>query len=120
MPELVFISLFVVIFGIFFLHYSTRNKERLSLIEKGADASIFFSAKPQNKKTIPVWKILIINLAMVLFGIGLGFIVAFTLTNNLEFHDRAPIQVGTVFIITGLSLLGGFFITNKMIDKENK
>ncbi len=28
-------------FGIFYLHYSTRNRERMALIEKGADASIF-------------------------------------------------------------------------------
>ena len=35
------ISLFLMIFGIIYLYYSTRNRERMALIEKGADASIF-------------------------------------------------------------------------------
>ena len=35
------ISFFLVVFGIIYLYFSTRNKERLALIEKGADASIF-------------------------------------------------------------------------------
>jgi len=34
-------SLFLTIFGIVYLYFSTRNKERLALIEKGADASNF-------------------------------------------------------------------------------
>ena len=38
-PTFIFISLFIVIFGICYLFFSTRNKERLALIEKGADAS---------------------------------------------------------------------------------
>ena len=33
--------IFGSIFGVFYLYFSTRNKERLALIEKGADASIF-------------------------------------------------------------------------------
>ena len=71
----VFISLFIVIFGIAYLHYSTRNKERLALIEKGAEASIFVKGK--SEKTAPVWKVLVLNLALLLMGIGV-------FTNN---HD---------------------------------
>ena len=37
---IVFMFLFAVVFGIFYLFYSTRNKERLALIEKGADLNI--------------------------------------------------------------------------------
>jgi threonine dehydrogenase-like Zn-dependent dehydrogenase len=33
--------IFGSIFGVFYLYISSRNKERLALIEKGADASIF-------------------------------------------------------------------------------
>ena len=34
--------IFGVIFGIFYLYISARNKERLALIDKGAHASIFY------------------------------------------------------------------------------
>ena len=37
--------IFGTIFGIFYLFFSTRNKERLALIEKGMEAKIF---SPQN------------------------------------------------------------------------
>ena len=33
--------IFGTFFGIFYLYFSTRNKERLALIEKGVDAKIF-------------------------------------------------------------------------------
>lgn len=33
--------IFGVIFGIYYLYISARNRERLALIEKGAEASIF-------------------------------------------------------------------------------
>ena len=39
------ITMFAAIFGIVYLYFSTRNKERLALIEKGADASIFVKGK---------------------------------------------------------------------------
>jgi len=42
---IVFISAFIVVFGILFLYYTTRHKERLALIEKDKDVSVFMSNK---------------------------------------------------------------------------
>ena len=36
-----FIAFFATVFGIYYVHITTRNKERMALIEKGADASLF-------------------------------------------------------------------------------
>ena len=94
-PGPVFIALFIIIFGIFYLHYSTRNKERLALIEKGADASIFFSAKAaQKRSTVPLWKVLILNLAVLLMGIGAGIFIgsileAYTFQLKKHMHLRS-------------------------------
>lgn len=65
--------IFGTLFGIVYLFISARHKERLSLIEKGADASIFYSP---NKRSFPIWKIIIVNLALVLTGIGMGIFLA--------------------------------------------
>jgi len=54
----VLIIIFGSIFGIFYLYYSKRNIERLSLIEKGADASIFIKGKSNNNNPAPFWKVL--------------------------------------------------------------
>jgi len=114
----VFVSLFIIIFGIFYLHYSTRNKERLALIEKGADASIFFSAKAaQKKSSVPIWKILILNMAVLLMGIGAGVFSGAI----LETYSAIPEEVGytgSIFLMAGIALFVGFILSKKLVEKE--
>jgi uncharacterized protein DUF6249 len=111
------ISMFIIIFGIFYLHYSTRNKERLALIEKGADASIFFSAKAQDKSSVPTWKVLTLNLSVLLIGIGVGvfmgaFLEAYTVI------DEEVGYTGSIFLMAGLGLFTGFTLSKKLVDKD--
>jgi hypothetical protein len=113
-PEFIFISLFLVLFGISYLYFSTRNKERMALIEKGADASIFVKGK--SEKDAPFWKILILNLALLLMGIGAGIVVGGILQENLAGNSFYAMP-GTIFLLAGTGLLIGFFITKKL-DKE--
>jgi len=109
----VFISLFISIFGIAYLYLSTRNKERLALIEKGADASIFMSGV---KKTAPVWKVIILNLSLLLMGIGIGSFIALMLTTWTQLRDHA-VYPATIFFMAGVGLFVGFYIT-KNLDKQ--
>ncbi|WP_031425968.1 DUF6249 domain-containing protein [Flavimarina sp. Hel_I_48] len=111
--ELVFISAFLVIFGVFYLYYSTRNKERLALIEKGADANIFVRSKG-NGQSAPVWKILLLNLGLLLLGVGLGIILGFSLRYAFEFNEGAAVTA-SVFVMSGISLIVGFFLTRRLI-----
>jgi len=112
---LVFISLFVVIFGIFYLHYSTRNKERLALIEKGAEASIFFSAKAQKKTNVPIWKVLILNLSVLLMGIGAGVFIGSVL-NAYTLIEEGVAFTGSIFLMAGLGLFIGFIQSKKLVE----
>ena len=114
MFELIWISLFIVIFGIFYLHYSTRNRERMALIEKGADASIFFAAK-QTRDAPPVWKILLLNLGLLCMGIGLGTILSIIISKMMMDYLDGPLTFACVFTMGGLSLIIGFFLTRKLI-----
>ncbi|MFS4456802.1 DUF6249 domain-containing protein [Maribacter sp. 2304DJ31-5] len=110
----VFISLFLVIFGICYLFFSTRNKERLALIEKGAEASIFVRGK--REKAAPFWKILVLNLALLLMGIGAGIMLGGIL--HYSSHVNMEIAMpGSIFLTAGTGLLIGFFLT-KQLDKE--
>jgi len=106
---LIFICIFLVIFGIAYLHYSTRNKERLALIEKGMDAGIF----KQDREAAPVWKVLIINLALLLMGIGAGILIALIL--EPVFNHSDAIYPATIFLMAGIGLLAGFFVTKKLV-----
>ncbi|MBT8394725.1 MAG: hypothetical protein KJN66_07725 [Bacteroidia bacterium] len=107
------ISFFIVVFGIFYLYLSTRNKERLALIEKGADASIFMSGKKGNT---PIWKVLILNIALILIGIGIGIFIASILNAGLGV-DEDVAYPGTITLMAGLGLFTGFKMTQNL-DKE--
>lgn len=101
------------IFGVFYLYFSTRNKERLALIEKGADASIFVKGKSH---TAPIWKVLILNIALLLMGIGVGIFIASILHYNLGVEEEVAFP-GTIFLMAGIGLFTGFTLTKKL-DKE--
>jgi len=106
--------IFGVVFAITYLYFSTRNKERLALIEKGADASIF--VKGRSSKTAPIWKVLLLNLALLLMGIGLGIFIG-SLLENIGFDDDVAYPA-TIFFMAGIGLFVGFTMT-KRIEKED-
>lgn len=109
--ELIIIPvIFGAIFGVFYLYFSTRNKERLALIEKGADASIFMKGKAQ---TAPFWKVLILNIAVLLMGIGIGIFIASILHYSLGVNEDVAFP-GTIFLMSGLGLFVGFTLTKKL------
>jgi ABC-type Fe3+ transport system permease subunit len=110
---LILISMFLVVFGIFYLYFTTRNKERLALIEKGADASIFVKGKREN--AAPFWKILILNFALLLIGIGLAIFIASILVNAMGLDDEVAYP-GTIFLMAGIGLYVGFTMTKKLED----
>ncbi len=105
--------IFGVLFGIFYLFISARNKERLALIEKGADASIFYAS---NKSVTPVWKVIIINLSLLLMGIGLGIFIGALFSDVLGMDDDIAMP-GTILFMAGLGLLGGFHLTKKWTEQ---
>ena len=112
--ELIIIPIiFGTIFGVFYLYFSTRNKERLALIEKGAEASIFVKGRTH---TAPIWKVLVLNLALLLMGVGIGIFIASILHYNLGLDEDVAFP-GTIFLMAGIGLFVGFSMT-KNLDKE--
>ena len=103
--------IFGSIFGVFYLYISSRNKERLALIEKGADASIF----NLSKKAGSSWKVIVLNLAFLLMGIGLGVLLASILDEYSTLEDDA-IYPALIFLMAGAGLYVGFTQTRKAVD----
>src|SRR5580765_7698947 len=104
------ISVFLAIFGVIYLFLSTRNKERLALIEKGVDASIFMNRRQNG---IPAGRIIILNLALLLMGIGVGVFIALLLSTYTSLHDDA-IYPATIFTMAGIGLFVGFYMTKNL------
>jgi ABC-type Fe3+-siderophore transport system permease subunit len=104
--------IFGILFGIVYLFFTTRNKERMALIEKGIGAEIFNKG---NRKTAPVWKVFILNLALLLMGIGLGTLLA-SIIDHVTTLDEDALYPGIIFLTAGTGLLAGFYMT-KNLDK---
>lgn len=106
--------IFGVFFGMYYLYISARNKERLALIEKGADASIFYSSKRGTHSTA---KVVVLNLALLSMGIGLGIFFA-GFFNQVLGMDQEIAFPGTIFFMAGAGLLAGFYLTKKLVAED--
>ena len=85
-----FIAFFATVFGIYYVHITTRNKERMALIEKGADASLFNTGK-EGQKSLFNWNKLTLKIGMFFMGIALGIIAGAILIHMQVYWMRTPI-----------------------------
>ena len=104
---LVPLIVFGTLFAILYVYFTTRNKERLALIEKGADASLFKSGPSKN-----TFGIVVLNIALLAIGIGVGVLLGNLL--DIAGMDDEIAMTSMIFICGGLGLVGGFFATRKL------
>jgi len=98
-----FIALFATVFGIMYVFYTTRNKERLALIDKGADASLFNTGK-EGQGSVN-WNKFTLKIGMLLVGIGLGVIAGAILESAGVFPSEQSGYFSMILIFGGLSLV---------------
>ena len=108
-PIIFFLTFFGSLFGVLYFYYTTRNRERLAMIEKNADPAIF--------KTEPVqlFKKVSIKIGMLFVGGGLGVLVG----NILKMTTRldAPVAyISMIFLFAGAGLIASYFIARKVKD----
>lgn len=107
---LVFISLFAAAFGIMYVFYTTRHKERLALIEKGADATLFNTGKTQPWFSFSKFSL---KLGMLAIGISLG-ILSGELISNANLLQEEISFATMIFSFGGLSLILFYFVDKKL------
>ena len=103
------VVIFLVIFGIFYLYFSARNKERMALIEKGADASIFFGPKSEKTEGSGKW---ILKIGVLAIGIALGVLVGAALESAGMDDDVA--YPASIFLFGGIGLVTAYFLARKV------
>ena len=102
---------FGTVFGIMYVYLTTRNRERLALIEKQLDASVF-----SHKSGFSISKF-ILNAALLFIGIGIGIFLGNYLHTVTGIDDEVAIP-SMLFIFGGLGLVAGFFITRRLEANE--
>jgi hypothetical protein len=108
-----FIALFATVFGIMYVHYTTRSKERMALIEKGADASLFNTGKEGRKFNFG-WSKFTLKIGMLFMGVALGIMAGAILSYAGVLYEGANYP-SMIFFFGGLSLVL-FYV----IDRKNK
>jgi hypothetical protein len=101
-PIVAMVTTFGSIFGILYVAIMTRNKERLALIEKGMDATIF-DHKPR--------KFIVLKWALLFMGCGLGVFLG-ALIASTGFQPEAS-YFGMILIFGGVGLLAAHLIEKK-------
>lgn len=98
---LVSVAAFLGIFGIVYVFLMTRHRERIALIEKGADASIFTD---KNRPYYPTLKF-----GMLFVGIALGILTGNWLDQIYNVHKEVA-YMAMIFLYGGISLILNFLI----------
>lgn len=108
-------AFFGLIFGIYYVHYTIRNRERMAMIEKGVDAS-FFETKKGGKRN---YGSLIFKIGMFFIGIGLGIVAAYALVYGAGMEEGAAYP-SMIFLLGGLALVVVYLLERKHEKEDNE
>lgn len=105
---------FAMMFGTAYLFFTTRNRERMAMIEKGVDSSLF----NRHRRKTSLLTIILLNAGIAAVCIGLGIFIAEILHVNLGVHEDAAYP-GTIFSMLGIGLYLGFTLTRKLDNEDS-
>lgn len=100
------LSFFLAIFAILYVYWTTRTKERLALIEKEADASIFKTGG--SKYTLLKWGIFLI-------AVAIGVITGFALSNVI---NEVAAFFTMILFFGGVGLIMAYWIIGSLEKKK--
>ena len=105
-PLLVVMSSLATVFGVSYLFFTTRNKERMAMIEKGLDASLLTSSRRSKHYNS-------LRFGLLFVGIGTGILMGFLL--NQVFYDMNEVAYFSMILLCGG---GGLLLHHRITNKE--
>jgi ABC-type Fe3+ transport system permease subunit len=106
---LVPVSLFLMIFAILYVYFTTRNKERMALIEKGADPKLFKSEPKSSHYATFKWGLFMVGVAL---GIFLG-----VLFDEYSSLDEVSMYFSMILICGGIALVLAYLLRGRLEKK---
>jgi hypothetical protein len=111
---LVPLGFFALVFGLVYLYITSRNKERMALIEKGASATLFNTGKTNGGF---FGKLPTLKLGMFFIGIALGTLIGNILASTTVINEDVA-YVSMIFLFGGLALVSYYLVANR-IQKQD-
>lgn len=106
------VSLFLMIFAIVYVFYTTRNKERMALIERGADPKLFKSMSRGSGYSDFKWGLFMVGIAI---GVFLGVMI-----EKYTTLDPEPMYIAMILVCGGLALMVAYLLRGKFEKKVEK
>lgn len=104
-PAIVFGS----IVGVIYMYLTTRNKERMALIEKGESADLFLS-----KSSASLFKDFGLKLGVMAIGVAIGILLGYLLSSSTQLQQKVAYP-SMIFLFAGISLVCTHYLTNKKV-----
>jgi hypothetical protein len=102
------ITLFAAIFGIVYVYFQTRHRERLKMLEKGVDPSLFQRPISYRRSSL--------RIGMFLIGLALGILFGNILAETTPLKEEIA-YFSMIFLFGGTSLVL-FHVISKKPDNE--
>jgi hypothetical protein len=106
------LSFFLTVFAVLYIFWTTRTRERLALIEKGLDASIFSGDEKNGQKSSRYsgmkWGIFLV-------AVGLGVLLGYMLSNAI---NEVAAYFSMIILCGGVGLIVAQVVTLKLSKKE--
>jgi len=107
---LALLIIFGSLFGSLYIFLSSRNKERMAMIESGVNPKDFIIQRKVSAYSILKW-------ALLLAGVGLGLFFGSILEAYTNI-DEEPAYFACALLFGGLGLLLAFLMTKKYEEKQ--
>ena len=108
---IVVLTLCATFFGILYIHLTTRHKQRLALIEKETNASIFRLGKEKSESLSFCGVFSALKIGLFLIGAGLGVFMGY-LFGTFGMHEGASYP-SMILMFAGLGLVVFYLIKRK-------
>lgn len=105
------VSFFALVFALMYVYWTTRNKERMAMIEKGVDIHQF-----KTKMPAPKTGNLGLKIGLFFIGIAVGILLGNILDMWTDLEGGAA-YMSMIILFGGGGLVAGHFVQSK---KENK
>jgi len=96
-------------FGIVFVFLTTRNKERLALIEKGQNADLFNNSGKNQR-----WPL---KLGILSIGVAAGIITGNMLSGAGMLEEEVAFPF-SIFLFAGIALVVSYLVNAKLDEKQ--
>ncbi|MBN1927500.1 MAG: hypothetical protein JW798_16830 [Prolixibacteraceae bacterium] len=100
------IGFFAAVFGIVYIAVSARHKEKMALIDKGADPSLFQKKMRFNRYNT-------FKYGLFFIGLALGIVAADILAESTRINDVAA-YFSMILLFGGLALVVAYLLRNKL------